>query len=509
MRYLLTAFLALPVMAAEPHETPDLAGQREKMKGRRRRLIYNNDSGDIYAAEANTVEGFYAQRMNAVIGTQVDCVYYCTGATVMFSHLAQVGETYGEYCGDMPIRGNIQALKAAGHDVLGLVIAFCREHDKEVFFTHRINDIHDTMASCAFELSTWKREHPEYQIIAKGASGDLNDPRCWWSSLDFEQQPVRDYLHAIVADVCSRYDLDGYDVDYFRSPMFFKPNLTYEPATAAQLDILTDFQRRIRHIAYEAGNKRGRPMLVSVRVPMSVAACRHVGIDIERWLDEDLLDILCTGGGYVPFTMPTRDMVALGHAHGKPVYPAISASGMRGREGRYGSLQAWRGAASNAWQNGVDGIQLFNTFPKEANHPHFMELGDPGHLARLDKLFAIDNQAILEGDLRQGIVQAHILPVELDGGGRPRVVNLPVGDDVSGARERLLDVKLSNDADVAIRLNGHVLEQVGASEQGRRRYRPGGEQLRRGDNAIELRVTRAAADATVLTAVELQVSYSN
>ena len=500
-------FVTSIVMAAEPHESAELAAQREKMQHRQRRLIYNNDSGDIYAAAANTVDGFYAQRMNATIDSKIDTVFYCTGATVMFNHLAKVGETYGQYCGDMPIGRNIETLKKAGHDVLDMVIEFGRKHDKEIFFTHRINDIHDSMDDCAFELSTWKRENPEYWICKKGLTKDLNDPKYWWSSLDFEKQPVRDYLLAIVDDVCSRYDLDGYDVDYFRSPMFFKPNLEYKPATQAQLDLLTEFQRKIRKTAYKYGNKRGRPMLVSVRVPMSVEACRHVGIDIERWLKEDLFDILCTGGGYVPFTMTTRQMVELGHQYGKPVYPGVSASGMRGREGKYSSLNSWRGVVSNALNNGADGILLFNTFPKDKGHPHFNELGDHAALTKLNKLFAIDNQAILEGDLRQGIVQSHILPVELDSKGKPRIVILPVGDDVSSAKELLFDVKLSNAAAVEIKINGRLIDKASKTKDGRLRYQLSPKQLKQGDNAVAFRVTKPAGQTAQVLAVELYVNY--
>ena len=98
---------------------------------------------------------------------------------------------------------------------------------------------------------------------------------------------------------------------------------------------------------------------------MSKAACLHVGIDIEGWLQQDLLDVLTTGGGYVPFTMTTCEVVALGHAYDVPVYPTISASGMRGADGRYNSIECWRGAASNIWHNGADGIVgLFHASPR-------------------------------------------------------------------------------------------------------------------------------------------------
>jgi len=168
---------------------------------------------------------------------------------------------------------------------------------------------------------------------------------------------------------------------------------------------------------------------------MTVAKCRHVGIDIKAWLAEDLLDVLTIGGGYVPFTMPTRELVALGHKHDAPVYPTISASGMRGLQNRFRTIKAWRGAAANAWFNGADGVYLFNTFPGAPGHPHFTQLGDPEALCNMDKMFAIDNKEVTEGDLAQGIQQDQILPVELPANGEARVV-LPVGDGLATAAER-------------------------------------------------------------------------
>jgi hypothetical protein len=209
----------------------------------------------------------------------------------------------------------------------------------------------------------------------------------------------------------------------------------------------------------------------------------------------------------LPYTMPTRELVALGHKYQKPVYPTISASGLRDHDGIYRDLHAWQAAAANVWYNDADGVLLFNTFPHEKNHPHFTELGNPNTLAKLNKLYAIDNKAILEGDLRQGIAQSHILPVELDSGGKPRSVILPIGEDVSKCREQYLDVMLSNDSEVEIRLNGHLLKQVETTPQDRRRHQPTGDQFRLGDNAIEFRVIKPAAESTQVIAVELHVNH--
>ncbi|MFH0964037.1 MAG: LamG-like jellyroll fold domain-containing protein [Planctomycetota bacterium] len=469
---LLGLLLLSPNLArAAENESPYLARQREAMKHRTRRIIYNNDGCDGWAPGADTPEGFLAQRMNATLDSQVDSVFYCTGATVMFSHNAKVGETYGQYPSPNFAVRNARKLIEQNTDTLTLVVDFCRKHNLEVFFTHRINDIHDSMESCAFELAAWKREHPEYCLGRKEDQAKYkgDDPRFWWSALDFEIPQVRDYLLAIIADVLTRYDLDGIEIDYFRSPMFFKPNLTYKPASPRQLAILADFQRRVREVAYKEGNRRGRPILVATRVPMTVGKCRHVGIDIKTWLDDDLLDILTTGGGYVPFTMPTRDLVELGHAHNVPVYPTISNSGMRDR---FHTINAWRAAAANAWAAGADGIVLFNTFPHSPGHPHFTQLGDPDTLRCADKLFAIDNKKITEGDLEQAVEQDQILPVTLSAN-RPVRVVLPIGDDVAAAAQQgllkrlLLQVCCNPPTEgdkVSVRLNGREAPQLDPSK---------------------------------------------
>lgn len=463
MRFLLALLLASSALASE---SAAFAAQREKMTNRQRRIIYNSDGGEMFAADAGTVKGFYAQRMDWTVGTQVDSVFYCTGATVMFTHLAQVGETYGDRGEDDLWCRNVQEHKKAGRDVLKLVIAHGHKNEKEVFFTHRINDIHDSFRGAEYELATWKLEHPQFLITDRAQQHKYNSghTRFFWSAFDFEHKEVRDYLLAIVEDVCSRYDIDGYEVDYFRSPFFFKPNLDRKPVSAKHVAILTEFQRKVREIAFRAGNKRGRPILVAVRVPMTVQKCRHVGIDIKHWLADNLFDLMTTGGGYVPSSMPSGEMVKLGHQFGKPVYPTISASGMRRR---FNSIEAWRGAAANVWASGADGIVLFNTTPKTPNHPHFTELGDPNLLRFKDKIFGIDDVKMMEADLEQGIAQDQALPIALQ---RTAKAMLPIGDDIAAAAKagRIEDVTLNVrfrglavGESVKLRINGRKAKTTG------------------------------------------------
>ena len=392
---------------------------------------------------------------------------------------------------------------------------FCHENDLEVCFTHRINDIHDTFLY--WELSRWKREHPEYWITTPedaAQAGGANSPRHWWSALDFAEPGVLNYLYAIQRDVTSRYDLDGVEIDYFRSPMFFQPNLNYEPATSDQIDILTEFQRRLRTIAYQAGTKRGRPMLMSTRVPATPGCCRHVGIDIERWLQEGLLDVLTVGGGYVPFTEPLDEMVALARQCKVPIYATISTSGMRSP---YNTDEAWRGAAANMWHAGVDGIVLFNYFPGEPM-ARINEIGSPETLRGLDKVFAIDQRRILEGDLVQGIEQRQVLPISVPADGSAATANLPIGDDLpaAGRDGTLKSAELwiaLNDAEalanVQLDLNGQRLTPAG-TEEAWVKFNPQPNQYRLGRNELAVRAANADSNAESLADivhVESRVKY--
>ena len=511
--------------APAANESSEMAELRKKAKERRRRLIYNNDGNDIFNSRHATPESFLAKRIVPALDTQVDSIFYCTGATTLYDHDTDVAERSDDLHQAMDFseplsinrHANMHMLRRAGVDCLSLVTRRVHEAGLEVFWAHRVNDIHDNNTD--WLLSKWKRAHPEYLMGTRedAKQYDISHPRFMWSTLDFEKPEVLDYLYRITEEVCQRYDVDGSEIDYFRHPLFFRPNLEYKPATAQQLDILAGFQRRIREMAYREGNRRGRPILVAVHVPLSVEKCLHVGIDVDRWLREDLLDLLVTGSGYQPLSMPMKQMVDLGHAHAVPVYPNISDSGMAQWGNR---IEAWRGAASNVWQSGADGIHIFNHFPETPNDPVFMTAGDSQELAKLDKIFGIDNTAEYYGCLEQGIVQSQLLPVTFGRSGQPVEVNLPVGDDLTAAAKAgklasaLLHVQYlarnPNDK-VELYLNGTLvaLENEDA-EKGRVTYRPDQQLYRTGDNTLGFRLTVSRPNRKQVPTVwsaELDVKY--
>lgn len=512
------------------YESPELAALRRKAARRRRRLIYNDDGcGPIMQPGGDSPQGFLDganSRMRVLPGTQVDSVFICSGATHVLNHPTKVAESYADVADKYQIGGewalmrdNMRALEKAGTDAVQLTIDFCRRRRLEVVYSHRINDIHNQFL--AVERSTWFREHPQYWLnTPENASqaGGVNSPRHWWSALDFERPEVLAHLAGIQEEVCGRYDIDGIEIDYFRSPMFFRPNLDFDPATPDQREILTGFQRRLRELHFRTGTKRNRPILTIARVPATVERCLHVGIDIERWMQERLVDLLTIGGGYIPFTEPLEELVASAHRADIPVYATISASGMRGPENRYSAHEAWRGAAANLWKAGVDGIVTFNIFPTNSE-PRFTDIGSPESLAGKDKLFVVDPIRILEGDLVQGIEQSQALPQPIPGDGQPGKCELPVGDDLPFADKQgtlakvELRIHLSDPRAVDLvetRLNGTVQELADKSADGWMTFYPRGAQFRQRRNELSFHARQAKANSGKLADVlhvELSVIY--
>jgi uncharacterized lipoprotein YddW (UPF0748 family) len=244
-----------------------------------------------------------------------------------------------------------------------------------------MNDIHDIWNPKL--VPQWKKDHPKCLMGKKGEK--------WWIAVNYEHPGVRDQAFLLIQEVCEQYDVDGIELDFFRAPLFFKPQTKGLPLEQRHLDIMTEFIRRVRKMTERVSEKRARPLLVAVRVPDSVKLCLRIGLDIERWLKEGLIDILIPGGYW--HLVPYQEPISLGQKYGVPVYPCISpytgtppayTRGSLTTEERKAIIPAWRGEAMNIWDSGGDGVYFFNVFNPEDQR--LRELGAPEVLAKLDKM---------------------------------------------------------------------------------------------------------------------------
>ena len=78
-----------------------------------------------------------------------------------------------------------------------------------------------------------------------------------------------------------------------------------------------------------------------------------------------------------------EEWIRLGHDHGIPVYGGLSWKHV------FDHVEAVRGAAYRLWDEGVDGLHIFN-FLDPARFQSLSEIGDPDALAGMDKMYQID-----------------------------------------------------------------------------------------------------------------------
>ena len=345
MKFKLTLLLLSCCIAVAQGESrpDDVAWEklRQQSINRQRRIIYNNDGNEpVYLCKTASKEELLGYRTTALAGSQVDSIFYCTWSSGfgMFTHLTKVGQVYtsreGRYTNNcMPefVRKEI--------DPLQVMVEFAHQQKMELFWSFRVNDTHDGSPAdygpVLFRANTLKQTHPEWLMGSKEKRPKYGA----WSAVDFGVPEIRDLAFRYCEEVCQNYDVDGIELDFFRHAFFFKCSGKGAACGAAELDQMTSLMQRIRKMTEEVGRKRGRPLLLAVRVPDSVEYCKFIGLDLERWLQGGLLDLLMVSG-YTQLN-PWEYSVQLGHKYGVKVYPSLdeSASRMRRREN---CAQAWR-----------------------------------------------------------------------------------------------------------------------------------------------------------------------
>ena len=469
-----------------------MARLRKEAAHRKRRIIMDNDGNDaVYLCKDARPETLLKTRTTGLVGTQVDTVVYSPWNACFFlcTHPTSVGEIWAT---KRKVRGddvtererrrgkanaftnNITAdLVRQGTDTVRVIGDFCHENGIEFFYGRRMQDLHDSWTgswSAAAIVPQWKRDHPECLFGSPGH----RPPHGGWAGVDYARREVRDLAFRWVEEVCENYDVDGLMLDYLRNPSLFKRQVWGQELGQRELDLLTTLMRRIRRRADTIAVRRGRPILIGVRVPDSVGVCNAVGIDIERWLREDLADILVTTCHF-RFN-PWETSVALGHQFDVPVYPCLSSGGqwLKGENARMRNLRAcYRARAMNVWDAGADGVYLFNYYGAGHSHhsPLLREMGDPGTLRAGDRVYTTcarghkterylpDGERFINRSLLTPLCPRRLKP------GQTEEVELRVGETVKPGKGRqapkatlrLQARALSHAADLTVKLNGNPL----------------------------------------------------
>ncbi|MEW6359339.1 MAG: family 10 glycosylhydrolase [Planctomycetota bacterium] len=489
--YLLSLLAFYPLFADDTEEVAKMREARKKLAHRNRRLIFNNDGDEaVYSLNEAAPEAFLAARTTPLLGSQVDSIFYCTWSSGFsyFTHNTKVGQVFDTTANPAHPdnkHGGFSRNKTAdfikqGTDPLKMMVEFCKQNKIEVFWSFRMNDTHDAWGSWYGEhlFPQIKKDHPEWLVselkdAGKRGSTDVKDynrsKHGGWTAMDFGHKEVRDLSVKFIEEVCQNYDVDGIEMDYFRHPIYFKRPAWGEDAGQEELDQLTDMVRQVRAVTEREALRRGRPILVSARVPDSVDYCRAMGIDIERWLKEGLIDLMAVSGYFR--LSPWEASVELGHKYDVPVIASMDETRLKDPQASKvrASIECYRGRAMNAWSAGADGVYLFNAF--NPRHPMWRELGDPKALAALDKVYVagvrgtrVVNTWMRDGEkrfLRRSVLSPEC-PIKLQPG-KMETVKVRVGENPGKRKDRVevtLQLRLKdmpNANDLSVTINGNTL----------------------------------------------------
>jgi hypothetical protein len=223
---------------------------------------------------------------------------------------------------------------------------------------------------------------------------------------------------------------------------------------------LTTFVRQVRVMLQEVARKRGRPLLLSVRVAETIPGCHFDGIDIEAWVRQNLVDMIMIGTRSIEVDLRGFRRLTAG-THVK-LYPCIDQHHSPDGYHAVPAPDFLRGVAANWWQQGADGIATFNfwnelpaaakvigsqgpMFDGQSTHAQlYLEIGDPKVLAPLDKWFVVSRRYGGGFYDRQGnrwndyLNLNHQAPLPLTLTADPAWVEVSVADDLS-AQSRTVD----------------------------------------------------------------------
>jgi len=478
-------------VAGKATNLEELRKQRTKAAHRQRRIIFNNDGNEpVYWIKEATPKALLDCRTTPLLDTHVDTIFYCTWSSPFgtFTHNTKVGEVF-DIAKEIKHPNNTRRVfsklafgdnKTAefikqGTDPLKIMVEFCKKNNIEIFWTMRMNDTHDAAGpSCWYGngimLNQLKKDHPEWLLGSK----EKRVKRGAWTAVDYGRQEIRDLAFKFHEEVCENYDVDGIELDFFRHLNYFKRPAMGEDASQEDRDKMTSMLRRTRKMTEKVGLKRGRPILVAVRVPDSVGYCKAVGFDIVRWMEDDLIDILIPSGYFR--LNPWEAIVQLGHKYDVAVCPCLSETRVRDRQANIvrRSPECYRARAMNVWESGADGVYVFNLPDVHTSDTSlWCELGDAKALETMDKVYTTGARSVSAANhrLSNGVrflnrqLVSPERPMELVPG-KTATIELRVGQHVRvkepqgvvpSVQLRLRVKDLADAGDLSVKLNDELL----------------------------------------------------
>jgi hypothetical protein len=351
---MLATVLSLAFTAhAEPfHKTSDVVGYK---------CIFNHELLIISHNKTNSAS-YIKSFIEKLKDTDVDAVMCCP--TMWRANLfpSDVDPTWKKYRPGQPKSkfaswDYIMRYLHAGGDPVRDTLEACRKCGKDFFISYRMNDHHYvTDLDWPSHNAIW-REHPEYWLGDSDTSPYTKKDNV--RLFNYLLPPVRDYYFAILQELCTRYDVDGVELDFQRFPKFFPNDKLDEGAC-----VMTAFVRRIKEMMDRIARERDKSLKLCIRVPETLAKCHAAGLDVPGWDAAGLVEMINISSFYI-HTMELdiegfRAKTKRAKLYGEMNYVTHQNSAVSKFARRYTTIPIYRASALNLFHRGVDGLSLFN-----------------------------------------------------------------------------------------------------------------------------------------------------
>ncbi|MBP87525.1 MAG: hypothetical protein CMJ64_12505 [Planctomycetaceae bacterium] len=308
------------------------------------------------------------------------------------------------------LRGYVDMLAASGVDVFAQDIFqkqgvgwFWPEHPDHAHFTGQVDKIpredgppikiaieqchrRDMKLLATFRMAD-RHGGGQQGLIARRT--DLWNPDFGDAAMDYTHDELREWVFVLLEEILRRFEVDGFEFTYTRWMHCFPRAKARESHP-----IMTKFLRRVRKKLDETAEKKGRPLLLGVRVPQTLEECHALGYDVPTWIEERLIDYVAPCDFfYTDFNAKYEEFTALARNSKCMVYPAVHPLLCRGDDVGIMRPENYRAAARNMYAAGADGISQFNYQyhwgRRRSNYP-WAASGYPTALAWLRQLRGTD-----------------------------------------------------------------------------------------------------------------------
>ena len=270
--------------------------------------------------------------------------------------------------------GNLKLLVADRKvDQFAVWLDEARKNKMEAWLTMRMNDLHGlkeaahgkTDSPLAYWHSKMWEAHPEYRRAPE------RDERSWEGAYDFGHKEIRRNALALIEEAFSKWDFDGFEFDWLRWGMFFKPGDERRNA-----HFLTEIVKKAGKMRDAAEKRVGHPIRLGHRVPSDPESALNHGFDVAAWADAGCVQMLTlsTFDNNAEFDLPVALWRRIA-GEKVEINAAVGQIAKANPENQAASPAFRRGAAAAAYAAGADGAYLFNDC--------WLERKNDGELARI------------------------------------------------------------------------------------------------------------------------------